>query len=228
MATEIAGMFLRLQKMFQPTVHVFVPQMLFSYMVSTVVKERPSPTEANRELFRLGLWGGSVAMLKFSKTINPKDIWPKSFDVGKFTSYAKLNHGGAWYLFAGHMPEINVEARGQKFIWITLRELPGKETFYKIETPEGVDVWYFLAGSYEGAALTLLRLVGEEEKYFTMWRPLPSRDGIEGFYAIRDLGPAEVIRTCNDLDPGFFKLVSWEDSAKFAEELFGIKIPLLV
>ena len=167
MAAEIASLLSRIQKAFQPTVHVLVPQMLFSYMISKVVKEHPSPVEANKELFKLGLWGGSVALLEFSKSIDLKKIWPKSFDFNKFSSYAKIADRGAWYLFAGHMPKINIEASGSKLIWVTLREDPRKEAFYKIEVPEGVSVWYFLAGSYEGSVLTLLRLVGEEEKYFT-------------------------------------------------------------
>jgi hypothetical protein len=224
-SVEIAKALVRLRKMLQPTVHVLVPQVLFSYLISTVTRERRSPQEVNRELFRLGVWGGSLAMLKLAKPEELARFWPKSFDAGKLGGHIKLFGSAAWYIFAGHMPAIRTEARAPKLVWVNLEESPGKDAFYKVETPEGVSVWYFLAGAYEGATLTSFRMLGEEERFLAMWRPLPGRNGLEGYYALREVGSAEIARACVEADPEFFSVVSWEDSARFAEELLGVKIP---
>jgi hypothetical protein len=224
-SVEIAKALVRLRKMLQPTVHVLVPQVLFSYLISTVTRERRSPQEVNRELFRIGVWTGSLAMLKLAKPSDIARFLPDTFDADIIGDGIKLVGSAAWYIFAGHMPTIKTEIKAPKFLWINLMESPGKDAFYKIETAEGVNVWYFLAGAYEGAALTAFRMLRKEELYLAMWRPLPSGNGLEGYYALREVGSAEIARACVDADPEFFSVVSWEDSARFAEELLGVKIP---
>jgi hypothetical protein len=227
MSAEIARFLLRFQKMFQPTVHVLVPQVLFTYMVSDISQKSPSPSLANKELFRIGVWSGSIAMLKLAKPGDLASFWPKSFDAEKLSNFVRIFGSAAWYLFAGHLPKISTEKKLEKVLWIELREISGKESFYKIEVPEGINVWFFLAGAYEGATLTAFRMLGEEENYLSMWRPLESGDGIEGYYASREINPNDIARICIDSNVDFFNIVSWEDSSLFAEQLLGLKIPLL-
>lgn len=227
MSAEIARFLLRFQKMFQPTVHVLVPQVLFTYMVSDISRKNPSPSLANKELFRIGVWSGSIAILKLAKPSDLASFWPKSFDAEKLSNFFRVFGSAAWYIFAGHMPKISIEKKSEKILWLELRENPGKEAFYKIEVPEGINVWFFLAGAYEGATLTAFRMLGEEENYLTMWRPLKSGDGIVGYYASREINPGEIARICIDSNADFFSIVSWEDSSLFAEQLLGLKIPPL-
>jgi hypothetical protein len=70
-------------------------------------------------------------------------------------------------------------------------------------------------------------MLGEEENYLSMWRPLKSGDGIEGYYASREINANDIARICIDSNVDFFSIVSWEDSSLFAEQLLGLKIPPL-
>jgi hypothetical protein len=196
-------------------------------MVSDISQKNPSPSLANKELFRIGVWSGSIAMLKLAKPGDLASFWPKSFDAEKLSTFVRVFGSATWYLFAGHMPKVSTEKKLEKVLWIELREISGKESFYKIEVPEGIDVWFFLAGAYEGATLTAFRMLGEEENYLSMWRPLKSGDGIEGYYASREINANDIARICIDSNVDFFSIVSWEDSSSFAEQLLGLKIPPL-
>jgi hypothetical protein len=196
-------------------------------MVSDIFQKNPSPSLANKELFRIGVWSGSIAMLKLAKPGDLASFWPKSFDAEKLSTFVRVFGSAAWYLFAGHMPKISTGKKLEKVLWIELREISGKESFYKIEVPEGINVWFFLAGAYEGATLTAFRMLGEEENYLSMWRPLKSGDGIEGYYASREINANDIARICIDSNVDFFSIVSWEDSSLFAEQLLGLKIPPL-
>ncbi|ABL78598.1 hypothetical protein Tpen_1200 [Thermofilum pendens Hrk 5] len=227
MATEIARILMRIQKHFAPTVHVLVPQMLFAYMVSSVAREVSSPSEVNKALFRNGVWSGTIAMTRMAKPEDLSALWPRRFDPGKLAGFVKVFGEGAWYIFAGHLPRLNAKPVADGVLWITIEEGEGKEAFYSIEVPEGVNVFYFLAGAYEGATQTAFRMLGEEERWISMWRPLPGGRGIHGFYALREIGAERIVEAAINADRDFFSTVSWEDSSRFAEELLGVKFPAL-
>jgi len=221
--SEIYKIALRLQKAFAPTVHVLVAKVLFTYMVTTIVRERKDPKAVNTELFRQGLWSGSLAMLNLAPVDSLKRLWKP--DPGGVARFIEVFGSAAWHIFAGHMPGLRTEVLDKRgVVWVEVEEVPGKDAFYKVEAPEGVDTLYFVAGAYEGATQTAYRLLGVEEQWLSLWRPLEGR-GICGFYARRDLDLKEVEEAVKRKKPGFFDLISWNDSASMLEETLGISIP---
>lgn len=224
MSSEIAKLALRLQKMLVPTVHVLVPKVLFTYMVSTIVREQGKAESVNRELFRQGVWSGSTALLNLTSPSALRGLWPKEGHVKGVQRFIEVYGSAAWNIFAGYLPRVATEAVDERgFVWARIVENPEKDAFYKVTTPEGVNTLYFIAGAYEGATLTAFRVLGVEREWYSMWRP--TRDGIAGYYARNTLQPAEVKGYVSQREPAFFSLVKWEDSVAFASELIGYEIP---
>jgi hypothetical protein len=221
--SEVYKIAFRLQKAFTPTVHVLVAKVLFTYMVTTVVRERRDPRAVNAELFRQGIWGGSLALLNLAPADTLRRLWkPEPSGVAKFI---EVLSSAAWYIFAGHMPSVRTEVLDERgIVWVEVEEAPGKDAFYKVEVPEGVNTLYFVAGAYEGATQTAYRLLGVEGQWLSMWRPLDT-GGICGFHARRDLDPREVIEAAKRKRGSFFDLISWNDSASMLEEVLGVSIP---
>ncbi len=223
--SEVYKLVLRLQKAFTPTVHVLVAKVLFAYMVSRIARERGDPRAVNTELFRQGVWGGSLAMLNLAPVDSLRRLWKP--DPGGVKRFIEVFGSAAWHIFAGHVPSLRTEVLDRRgIVWAEVEEVPGRDAFYKVEAPEGVNTFYFVAGAYEGATQTAYRLLGVEEQWVSMWRPLEGR-GICGFYARRDLDPREVEEVVRNRKPEFFDLISWNDSAAMLEETLGFSIPRL-
>ncbi|MEM0335770.1 MAG: hypothetical protein QXT33_05160 [Thermofilum sp.] len=224
MSSEIAKLALRFQKMMFPTVHVLVPKVLFTYLVSSVLREHGDPADANRELFKHGVWSGSTALLHLSSPSALRSLWPKDGRAEGVQRFIEVYGQAAWNIFAGYLPRVSTEAVDKRgFVWALIEENPDKAAFYKVATPEGVDPLYFIAGAYEGATLTAFRLLEVEREWYSMWRPV--KGGIAGFYARKTLQVAEVVNYATRRNPSFFELVKWGDSALFAAELLGYEVP---
>ncbi len=224
MSSAVLRFMVRLQKMYAPTVHVLVAKSLFAYMLERLLKEHREPEAVNRGLFREGVWVGSLAITKLASPAQLKRFRPGP-DLERTRRGVELYGAAAWYIFAGHVPSVRTEVADREgVIWIEIREDASKDAFYKIVVPEGVNTLYFVAGAYEGATATAFRLVGVEGEWFNMWRPLGG-GGICGFYAPQSLAPSRVAEVVRSRSPEFFRVVSWDDSARFLRELINFEIP---
>lgn len=224
MSFELAKLALRLQKTSAPTVHVLVPKFLLAHTLAQIVRERGEPAAVNKELFRLGILLGSLAVTKLASPASLRRFWPPKADAVRVAKFVKLLGGAAWWTLAGHIPSVKADAVDRRgLVWAEVREAPRRDAFYKIAAPQGVNVLFLMAGAYEGVVQEAFRAMNVEGEWHSFWRPLGG-EGVCGFCAHRSVPAAEVIEAAEARREDFFKTVSWSDSAVYLEELLGARV----
>ncbi|MEM0459710.1 MAG: hypothetical protein QXZ31_07550 [Thermofilaceae archaeon] len=223
MSRELAKLGFKLQKAFAPSVHIIVPKILFTLVVKEVVKEKGDEVSACKELFRQGVWAGSLAVTNLASLASLMKFWPGKDDPHGVAGYAEMIGGAFWRLFVGHGPRVKTEVLDDKgLVWAEVTEAPGADAFYKVIAPAGVDTLFFVSGMYEGAFQTILNLVGAAGGWIAMWRPLGSR-GVCGFLGKLDLPPSEAAKLIEAKCPSFFRIIDWDQSVAFTNELLGVE-----
>lgn len=225
MSRELAKLAFRLQKAFAPSVHVLVPKILFTMVVSQIAKDKEDAISACRELFKQGVWAGSIAATHLASSASLKRFWPEKPDPRAVADYTEVLGCALWQIFVGRTPRARTAVLDEKGLaWVEFEEAPGEDAFYKIIAPSDVNTVFFVAGMLEGAFQTVFRIVEAEAEWFSMWRPLDG-EGVCGFLAKRSLSPTDVEREIESRRPGFFRIVDWGQSLALARDLIGSTIP---
>lgn len=224
MSRELAKLAFRLQKAFAPTVHVLLPKILFTIMVSQIAKGEEDAISACRELFKQGVWAGSIAVANLASSASLRRFWPEKPDPRAVADYAEVFGRALWQIFVGHAPRVKTAVLDERGLaWVEFEEAGG-DAFYKIIAPADVNTAFFVAGMLEGAFQTAFRVVEAEAEWFSMWRPLDG-EGVCGFLANRSLSTTEIERAVESKKPGFFRVVDWEQSLALAKDLLGAGVP---
>jgi len=225
---ELAKLIGRLSKHFQPTVHVLVPRMLLMFLIAKLEAEFTNPADINRELHRLGIWGGSRCLVELSKPEDLRKIYPADHDPEGVADFMEVYSILAWNWFSGHSPYFSskiIKEENGYIIEGIVKSVEDKETFAdKIETVSGVNPYYIASGGFEAATAIAFKILRVENIWWSVWRPI-DKNGIIGFYIQRTIPVEKVVEVIEKEKPGFFKDVSLKDSAKFLLEYLGVKLP---
>ncbi|RLE98285.1 MAG: hypothetical protein DRJ63_07960 [Thermoprotei archaeon] len=229
MKKALAWLLARIQKSTgMPTVHIAVPKILLTVLLAELQRKLSSPREINRTLHKYGIWGGSICLVSMARPEDLQKIFPRDHRVEKVADFMEIYGKIAWYLFAGHMPSMEIKiiklSKGPALKGTIISD-PRKETFVKdILSPRGVSPYYVCSGAYEAATAIAFRILKVDNKWWSVWRPLLDKEGLVGFYIWKENPVNEVVEIIEKEEPHFFKDVTLEDSAQYIKSYIGVDI----
>ena len=210
-----------------PTVHAMVPRLLLSVLVAELRRRLPDAAAVNRELHRYGFWMGDRFMAVMAKKSDLELVFPRDGRPRGMADGMRVYGAVAWYLFAGHFPEMEVrvvELEGGSAVSGVIRVEEGRDyIFTRVLSVEGVNPFYVASGAYEAATMLAFRMLELEDRWWTLWRPL-GRGGIAGYYVERGVPVEELAAYAEEEHPGFFGDVPVEVTLRLFKEYLGVEV----